>query len=134
MIDSAPGVEPASNPAGAILDIHRIGGGTVDNLRLKPREARLSMPGISVIRCDTPEEAAQQMRTTFPHASGLNAAATTIGSTSGGLIRAAGFDIIHVPSASLPNHYRIVHPSGVAGFTDENLARLEAAFVNSTGH
>jgi hypothetical protein len=121
-------------PTGGLRDIHRIGGGNVENLRLKPREAALAVPGISVIQCDTPAEAAAQMRSAFPRATALHAAASTVGSTSAELIRAAGFDIIHVPSATLPNHYRIVHPDGAAGFTDETLARLAEAFEDTTGH
>jgi hypothetical protein len=39
--------QPGSPPAG-VRDIHRIGGGSVENLRLKPREAALAVPGISV--------------------------------------------------------------------------------------
>lgn len=36
-------------------DIHRIGGGTVENLRLKPAEAVLEPPGISVLKAPTPD-------------------------------------------------------------------------------
>lgn len=46
----------------------------------------------------------------------------------------AGFDIIPTPSAALPNHHRITHPDGVAGFNDANLGRLAEVFQNSTGH
>jgi len=116
------------------LDIHRIGGAVIDNLRLKPREAALVVPGISVLRCDLPEEAAAQMRTAFSHATDLHEAAQTVASTSEELILAAGFDIIHMPSRTLPNHYRIIHPDGVTGFGDENLAKLAAAFTTTTGH
>jgi len=48
--------------------------------------------------------------------------------------RAVGFDVIPAPSRRLPNHHRRIHPQGAAGFTDENLARLAAAFINTTGH
>lgn len=125
--------QPGGPPA-AVRDIHRIGGGSVDNLRLKPREATLSPPGISVVRCDAPAEAAAQMRAAFPHATALHEAARTVGSVSVELIRGAGFDIIHKPSGTLPNHYRIIHPDGAAGFNDENLARLSEAFEDATGH
>jgi hypothetical protein len=57
-----------------------------------------------------------------------------IGSASEEAIRATGFDIIPTPSAALPNHHRIIHPQGVAGFNDANLAGLAEAFVNTTGH
>ncbi len=115
-------------------DLHRIGGASVENLRLKPREVKLDVPGISVLKCATPGEAAAQLRIALPRAKGLGKAAETIGSTTEDLIRSAGFDIIAVPSTALPNHYRINHPDGVAGFTDENLARLALVFVNTTGH
>lgn len=58
----------------------------------------------------------------------------TVGSASEESIRAAGFHAIAAPSRLLPNHYRITHPDGAAGFNDENLALLSAAFVNTTGH
>lgn len=115
-------------------DVHRIGGASVENLRLKPREAALAPPGISVLVCDSPQEAADQMRTTFPRAVDLHAAARVVGSSSAELIRAAGFDIMEAPSKPLPNHHRIIHPDGAAGFTDENLARLATAFDETTGH
>lgn len=115
-------------------DIHRIGGGSVENLRLKPKEAALDVPGISVLKAPSPGQAAAQIRAAFRRAKGLQDAAGTVGSTTDELIRAAGFDIIPVPSQTLPNHHRIIHPNGAAGFTDENLARLAEVFANSTGH
>jgi hypothetical protein len=114
--------------------IHRIGGGTVENLRLKPAEAGLDPPGISVLRTPTPSDAAAQMRAAFPKAATLNEAAKTVGTISDELVRGAGFDIIPNPTTRLPNHHRIVHPDGVAGFSDENLARLAQVFVDTTGH
>jgi hypothetical protein len=115
-------------------DIHRIGGGAVDNLRLKPRELMLNPPGISVLKSPRPGEAARQMRVAFPQARALHQAAATVGSTTEELIRGAGFDIIYVPSVTLPNHYRIIHPDGAAGFNDLNLARLSQVFTVTTGH
>ena len=106
----------------------------VENLRLKPPEAAVNPPGISVLKNPTPSEAATQMRAAFPKAAGLHQAAKTIGTTSEELIRSAGFDIIAKPTKKLPNHHRIIHPDGVAGFTDENLARLEQVFTNTSGY
>jgi hypothetical protein len=37
-------------------DIHRIGGGSVENLRLKSRESTLNPPGISVLKALSPDE------------------------------------------------------------------------------
>lgn len=120
--------------ASADQNIHRIGGGALENLRLKPKEARLPIPGISVLKADTPKEAADQMRAAFPKAKALHEAAKTIGTTSEDLIRKVGFDIMHVPSTTLPNHYRIIHADGVAGFSDPNLAKLAQVFTDSTGN
>jgi hypothetical protein len=115
-------------------DIHRIGGASVANLRLKPREATLNPSGISVIEAATPGDAANEIRTGLPKATNLHKLAETIGSATREAIRAAGFDVISAPTALLPNHHRIVHPDGAAGFNDVNLTRLAEAFVNTTGH
>lgn len=64
----------------------------------------------------------------------LHAQAETVGSTTEEAIRAAGFEVIADPTRAFPNHYRITHPDGAPGFNDENLARLAAAFTNTTGH
>jgi hypothetical protein len=116
------------------LDIHRIGGASVENLRLKPTDAVLKPPGISVLRAPTPGEAAAAIRAAYPDATGLQSAAGTVGSTTTEAIRGADFDVIPTPSKRLPNHHRIVHRDGVVGFSEENLARLAEAFTNSTGH
>ncbi len=115
-------------------EIHRIGGGTIENLRLKPAETALNPAGISVLKAATPGEAASQIRSAFPKAQGLHEAAKTIGSTSVELIRSIGFDIIANPTKKLPNHCRIIHPNGASGFNKENLANLERIFTNSTEH
>jgi hypothetical protein len=127
-------VKPVEAGGGKPGDIHRIGGGTVENLRLKPAEAALHPPGISVLKAPTPGEAAEQIRAAFPKAAGLHEAAKTVGTSSEELIRSAGFDIIANPTRRLPNHQRIIHPDGVGGFTDENLAKLAEVFTNTTGH
>jgi len=115
-------------------DMHRIGGSSVENLRLKPREVMLNPPGISLLQALSPEEAARQMREAFPAADGLHEAAQVIGSTTVENIRGAGFDIMPNPTKKLPNHYRLIHPDGVAGFNDENLARLSAVFTETSGY
>ena len=115
-------------------DIHRIGGGTVENLRLKPAEAALNPAGISVLMSTLPGEAAAQVRAAFPKAAGLHDAAKIVGTTSVELIRGCGFDVIAVPTRKLANHYRLVHSDGAAGFTDENLGNLARVFTNTTGH
>lgn len=117
-----------------VRDMHRIGGSSVENLRLKPREAMLSPPGISLLQAPPPEDAAHQMREAFPAAEGLHEAAQVISSTTVDNIREAGFDIISNPTKRLPNHYRLIHPDGVAGFNDENLTRLSAVFTETSGY
>src|SRR5438552_2929921 len=67
-------------------DIHRIGGGNVANLRLKPAEKGLAPPGISVLRAMTPGAAASQIRASFPNATALHALSRIIGSTSEELV------------------------------------------------
>ena len=117
-----------------VEDMHRIGGGSVENLQLKPREATLNPPGISLLHASSPWEAARQMREAFPAADGLHEAAQIIGSTTVDKIRSAGFDVLPNPTKRLPNHYRLIHPDGVAGFNDANLARLSAVFTVTSGH
>jgi len=107
---------------------HRIGGGSVDNLRLKPREERLRQPGISVIEAKTAQEAAQRIRQAFPKAMELHEAGKTVGSTTETQIIDAGFAIIAAPTRNLPGHHRIIHPEGLPGFTEANLKKLSEAF------
>ena len=121
-------------PETAIDDIHRIGGGSVENLRLKPREARMNPPGISVLRSPSPIEAARQIRDEFPDAGELHEAARVVGSTAAAKIRSAGFDLIPNPTQRFPNHHRIIHPDGAAGFNDENLRRLAEVFTSTAGY
>jgi hypothetical protein len=118
----------------AVGDMHRIGGSRVDNLRLKPREAILNPPGISLLRAPSPTEAARQIREAFPSADALHEAVQVIGSTTVDNIRQAGFDVLPHPTKKLPNHYRLIHAEGVAGFIDANLARLSAVFTETSGH
>jgi len=106
----------------------------VENLRLKLREATLNPPGISLLHAPSPEEAARQMREAFSAADELHEAAQVIGSTTADKIRSAGFDVIANPTRKLPNHYRLIHPHGVTGFNDGNLARLSAVFTETSGH
>ena len=105
----------------------------MENLRLKPREATLHLPGISLLHAPSPEEAARQMREAFSAADELHEAAQVIGSTTADKIRSAGFDVIANPTRKLPNHYRLIHPHGVVGFNDENLARLSAVCIETSG-
>jgi hypothetical protein len=117
-----------------IDDIHRLGGGSAENLRIKPREAKLNPAGISVLKAPSPGEAARQMREEFPDADQLHEAARVVGSTTADKIRSAGFDLLPNPTRRLPNHHRIVPRDGAAGFNEENLRRLSEVFTNTSGH
>lgn len=124
----APGVGFGVRPR----NIHRIGGASIENLRLKAKEATLNPPGISVIQAPTPGAAREELRRGLPRAKKLLDQAKTIGSATVDAIRTAGFDVVAAPSAALPNHHRLFHPQGAAGFSEENLTRLAEAFVNTT--
>lgn len=113
-------------------NIHRIGGAQVGNLRLKQQEMKLQVPGISVNLSEDAESALLEARKAFKDAIWLQTHPMPMASTSIELIRAAGFDMIHVPSRRLPNHARIIHPSGIDGFSDENLEKLALAFRETT--
>ncbi len=113
------------------VPIHRIGGGAADNLSLKPAETALSPPGISTLSGGTPAEAVRAMRRHFPRLAPRGQ--TVVGSTTAGQIRAAGFDVIMNPTPRFPQHARLIHPDGVAGFTPENLERLAVCFQNQSG-
>jgi hypothetical protein len=64
----------------------------------------------------------------FPKATRIHEAARTVGQSTSDRIRAAGFDVIPNPTNKFPNHGRIIHPDGAAGFGDSNLCRLSEAF------
>ncbi|MGH8066613.1 MAG: hypothetical protein ACRERE_15510 [Candidatus Entotheonellia bacterium] len=104
------------------------------NLRLKPREAALNPPGISLLRASSPGDVARQIQEAFPTADALHDAAQVIGSTTVDNIRQVGFNVLPNPTKKLPNHYRLIHPDGVAGFNDANLVRLSAVFTETSGH
>ena len=106
----------------------------MENLRLKPREAILNPPGISLLQAPSPEDVARQLREAFPAADALHNAAQVIASTTVDKIRQAGFEVLPNPTKRLPQHYRLIHPEGVAGFDDTNLRRLSAAFIETSGH
>ena len=90
----------------------------------------MNPPGISMLLADSATEAAAQFREAFPMATVLHALAKVIGSTSGDKIRSVGFDVVPNPSRRLPNHHRLVHPLGAAGFNDANLQKLSLVFTD----
>ena len=103
------------------LDLHSIGGGEVDNLKLKPKELEMDEPGISFLKNETPQAAANQMRKEFPRMmEGVN----EVGSTNADLVRQAGFEIKADATRRFPNHYKLTHPDGASGFNQANLQEL----------
>lgn len=114
--------------------VHRVGGGDAKNLALKPAEANLNPPGISVLIGGTPADTAAAFRRVFGPKSSLGRAARTVGTAAVEHIRALGFDVIALPTGNFPNHGRITHPTeGAAGFTAENLQKLSQVVINTTG-
>jgi hypothetical protein len=114
--------------------VHRVGGGSVANLRLSLLDAQQMPPGISVLLHGTPQEAAAQMRRAFPGSRKWRETAHTVGTTTAAAIREAGFDVVPDPTTRFPNHARLMHPQGVAAFTDEHLVTLAATFRDTVGY
>jgi hypothetical protein len=112
---------------------HRIGGGDASNLTLKPAEEKLDPPGISVLLGGTPEQAAADMRRVFGPRSTLGRLARVVGTAEIKAIREMGFDVIAAKTDNFPNHGRLIHLCGIAGFTPENLAKLATVFANKGG-
>jgi hypothetical protein len=113
--------------------IHRIGGGHVANLRLSAIDRAETPPGISVLLGATPQDAAAQMRRAFPRSKKWDIAARVVASASLTLVNQAGFDVIPDPTDRFPNHGRLIHPHGEAGFDDANLTLLSQVFVDRAG-
>ena len=113
--------------------VHRVGGGNVANLRLSPLDQKLTPPGISVLLGGTPQQAAAQMRQAFPNSRKWRETAHTVGTTTAAAVRQAGFEIVPDPTTRFPNHARMIHPRGIAGFTDANLAVLAQTFQDTEG-
>jgi hypothetical protein len=96
-------------------------------------DAQQTPPGISVLLHGTPQEAATQMRRAFPGSRKWRETAQTVGTTTAAAIREAGFDVVPDPTTRFPNHARLMHPQGVAGFIDEHLVTLAATFCDTVG-
>jgi hypothetical protein len=111
--------------------IHRVGGGSVQNLSLKPAEAKLIPPGISTLQGGSPSEAAEAMRRQFPRMAPKGK--TVVGTTTVRQIREAGFDAIMNPTPRFPQHARLIHPDGIGGFNRDNLEQLAQSFENHAG-
>ena len=111
---------------------HRIGGGSASNLELKPQEAKLNPPSISVLIGGTPQQAAADWRRVFTKP-GPSAKASAVGTADIDAVRQLGFDVIPLPTPNFPNHGRLIHPAdGEAGFNQENLDSLAQEFTDTT--
>lgn len=108
--------------------VHRLGPATAAGFAPKPAELALDPPGVSVLLGGTAPEAMGAMRAVYPRSKKWQAAGA-VSSATAAAIRAAGFDVIPDPTPNFPNHGRIVHPLGAAGFTDNNLTALAGAFT-----
>ena len=116
--------------------VHRIGGASATALQLKPPERKLIPPGISLLRAESPEEAARLAKDVAQKKGWTRLAtdAETMGSATAADIRAAGFDVIHDPTSTWGEaHARLIHPQGEQGFTPENLQKLADVFSNKGG-
>src|SRR5262249_42048896 len=110
--------------------VHRMGGGSMANLRLKSKEQTLKPPGSAVVLGGTAQEAAEQMGAAFPDPrkfARVRGQTRMVGSTTVAAIEEAGFIVFPDPSAKFPNHARLVHPDGVPGFANANLEQLARA-------
>ena len=110
--------------------IYRIAPASVIGFTPKPAELALNPPGVSVLSGGTAAEAMAAMRAVYPRSKKWKGAAA-VSTATAAMVRAVGFDVIDDPSSNFPNHARITHPLGAAGFTDANLAALAAAFTES---
>lgn len=121
-----------SEDIGATTAVHRVGGGSVANLRPSALDQKQDPPGISTLLGGTPQEAADQMRKAFPRSPKWRDATHAVGTTTAGALRKVGFEIVPAPTSRFPNHARLIHPDGMEGFTDENLEMLAKTFRNTT--
>jgi hypothetical protein len=74
------------------------------------------------------------MRQAFPDPvkfTALHQLCEVVGSTTAAAVDQAGFVLLLVPMARFPNHARVTHADGVAGFSDENLQRLAQVFQDA---
>jgi hypothetical protein len=112
--------------------LHRIGGARVSNLELSALDRQEIPPGISVLLGGTAQEAANQMRKTFPKSRKWQKI-QTVATATVVAVRQAGFDVIGDATGRFPNHARLIHPLGEAGFSVLNLQALAKVFTETMG-
>jgi hypothetical protein len=110
--------------------VHRLGSATAAGFAPKPAELALNPPGVSLLLGGTPDEAIASMLAAYPRSRKWQAA-SAVSSATLAAVQAAGFDVVPDPTPNYPNHARLVHPLGAAGFTDENLTALAGVFAEA---
>ncbi len=114
------------------LAVHRVGPADIANFRLKKGDKKLHVPGISVLLGGSPEDAVAQMLRAYwdrGKYSRIHKLAESVSSATVDAIRKAGFDVIWAPTSHFHNHGRIIHVSGIVGFSDELLLPLLRSFL-----
>lgn len=71
------------------------------------------------------------MREAFPRSKKWKQAAGIVGTTTVASVRRAGFEVVPDPTSRFPNHARLTHPDGIAGFSAANLETLAQVFSNT---
>ena len=110
--------------------VFRIGGGSVDNLRLKPKEWTLKPPGISVFIHVSALAVVEQLEQAFPNATRLLADAIVVGTALVSDIRSVGFDVLYDPTKRFPNHARLIRADHGTAREEWELAALSQVFTD----
>ncbi len=111
--------------------VHRIGGASVKALTLSARDCSADPPGLSVLLYESALDASRRMLREFGELKKWRRFGRIVCTTTAAEIYASGYGVIEFPTHSLPNHGRIIHGDGIAGFTEENLRRLSALFTTT---
>jgi hypothetical protein len=73
------------------------------------------------------------MRQAFPRSRKWRQTAQTVGTTTAAALRQVGFEVVPDPTSRFPNHARLIHPQGAAGFMDAQLEALAQPFHDTLG-
>ena len=110
------------------IAVHRIGGASIENLRLNERDRTAIPPGLSVLLGGSALDASEQMRRVFGSSKKWKRLADRVASSTALEIASAGFLVIEATTHSLPNHGRIVHSLGLEAFDEVGLSKLAVVF------
>jgi hypothetical protein len=127
---------PEHGEVASTVVVHRLGGNGLENLRLKEEKQVWCLPEYRSSSAGRRVIAAKQMRRAFSDPkryARLHDATQTVASATVDAIRSAGFDVMPDATLRFPNHGRLIHVDGVAGFSDVNLTRLAQALEIATG-